>query len=61
LHILYIFFHDLSYRNTAAKALYGIVDGSHVSIWKRMQKYKPKKKISFERRRINEFIVADSN
>ena len=55
---LYLYFLGLSYRNTA-KALYGIVDRSHVSIWKWMQKYKPKK-ISFERRRINEFIVDET-
>ena len=55
---LYLYFLGLSYRNTA-KALYGIVDRSHVSIWKWMQKYKPKK-ISFKRRRINEFIVDET-
>jgi len=55
---LYLYFLGLSYRNTA-KALHGIVDRSHVSIWKWMQKYKPKK-ISFKRKRINEFIVDET-
>ena len=55
---LYLYFLGLSYRN-AAKALYGIVDRSHVSIWKWMQKYKPKK-ISFKRKKINEFIIDET-
>ena len=58
--ILYISISLVSHRNTTAKALYGIIDKSHVSIWKWMQKYKPKKKISFKRRRINEFIVDET-
>lgn len=55
---LYLYFLGLSYGNTA-KALQRFVHKSHVSIWKWMQKYKPKK-TSFERRRINEFIVDET-
>jgi len=55
---LYLYFLGLSYRNTA-KALYGIVDRSHVAIWKWMQKYKPKK-ISFKRKKIDEFIIDET-
>jgi putative transposase len=53
------FLNGLSFRNTAKSLYYGIVDRSHVSIWKWMQKYKPKK-ISFKRKRINEFIVDET-
>jgi hypothetical protein len=30
---LYLYFLGLSYRNTTAKALYRIIERSHVSIW----------------------------
>jgi putative transposase len=54
---LYLYFLGLSYRNTA-KALHRIVERSLVSIWKWIQRYKPKK-ISSKRKKINEFIIGD--
>src|ERR687890_606757 len=53
LFFLYLYFLDgLSYRNTIAKALYGIVDKSHVSIWKWMQKYKLKKRYHLKEKEL---------
>lgn len=55
---LYLYFLGLSYRNTA-KALQRFVGRSHISIWKWVQKYKPQK-ISNKRKKINEFIVDET-
>src|SRR5215210_2702206 len=55
---LYLYFLGLSYRSTA-KALNRFVHRSHVSIWKWVQKYKPKR-VSSKRKKINEFIVDET-
>jgi putative transposase len=55
---LYLYFLGLSYRNTA-KALYRIIERSHVSIWKWIQKYKPQK-ISTKRKKIKQFIIDET-
>jgi putative transposase len=56
---LYLYFLDgLSHRNTA-KALYRIIERSHVSIWKWIQRYKPQK-ISTKRKKIEQFIVDET-
>jgi transposase-like protein len=54
IYSLYLYFLGLSYRSTA-KALDRFVERSHVSIWKWMQKCKPK--ISTKRKKIKEFII----
>ncbi|MGB8024661.1 MAG: hypothetical protein WCF06_10125, partial [Nitrososphaeraceae archaeon] len=57
---LYLYFLDLSYRNTA-KALQRFVHSrSHVSIWKWIKKYKPKKVLSSKRKKSNEFIIDET-
>jgi putative transposase len=55
---LYLYFLGLSYRNTA-KALQRFVHRSHVSIWKWIQKYRPKR-ILTKRKRIDEFIIDET-
>ena len=55
---LYLYFLGLSYRNTA-KALQRFVRRSHVSIWKWIQKYKPKR-ILTKRKKIDEFIIDET-
>ncbi len=55
---LYLYFLGLSYRNTA-KALQRFVHRSHVSIWKWIQKYKPKRIIT-KRKKIDEFIIDET-
>ena len=55
---LYLYFLGLSYRNTA-KALQTFVRRSHVSIWKWIQKYRPKR-ILTKRKKINEFIIDET-
>src|SRR5215210_3413931 len=54
---LYLYFLGLSYRSTA-KALCRFVHRSHVSIWKWIQNYKPKR-VSSKRRKIKEFIADE--
>ena len=50
----------MSFRN-AAKALKWFVKISHVSIWKWMQKYKPKKKIfTKKKRKIDAYIIDET-
>jgi putative transposase len=56
---LYLYFLGLSYRNTTAKALQRFVHKSHVSIWKWIQKYRPKK-ILTKRKKIDEFILDET-
>jgi transposase-like protein len=56
---LYLYFLDgLSYRNTV-KALQRFVHRSHVSIWKWIQKYRPKR-ILTKRKKIDEFIIDET-
>ena len=56
---MYLFyFLGLSYRNTA-KALQRFVKRSHVSIWKWIQKYRPKK-ISLTKTKVSEFIIDET-
>jgi putative transposase len=55
---LYLYFLGLSYRSTA-KALQRFVHRSHVSIWKWIQKYRPKRLLT-ERKKIDEFIIDET-
>jgi putative transposase len=55
---LYLYFLGLSYRSTA-KALDRFVERSHVSIWKWIQKYQPKR-ILTKRKKIDEFIMDET-
>src|SRR5215210_1252150 len=55
---LYLYFLGLSYRSTA-KALNRFVERSHVSIWKWIQKYKPKR-ISTRRKKIHGYVVDET-
>ncbi len=58
---LFLYFLDrLSYRN-ATKALYGIADRSYlVSIWKWVQKYKSQKILNKRRKKVEEFIIDET-
>ena len=56
---LYLYFLGLSYRNTTARALQRFVKRSHVSIWKWIQKYRPKK-ISSTKTKVSEFIIDET-
>ena len=56
---LYLYFLGLSYRNVA-KALKWFVKISHVSIWKWIQKYKPKKIFAKKNRKIDEYIIDET-
>jgi len=55
---LYLYFLGLSYGNTA-RALQRFVKRSHVSIWKWIQKYLPKK-ISSTKSKVSEFIIDET-
>jgi transposase-like protein len=55
---MYLYFLGLYYGNTA-KALSRFVNKSHVSVWKWIQKYKPKR-VSIKRKSINEFIMDET-
>ena len=55
---LYLYFLGLSYRSTA-KALCRFVHGSHVSVWKWIQRYKPQK-VSNKRKKIDGFIIDET-
>jgi putative transposase len=55
---LYLYFLGLSYRSTA-RALQRFVKRSHVSIWKWIQKYRPKK-ISSAKTKVSEFIIDET-
>ena len=55
---LYLYFLGLSYRNTS-KALSRFVRRSHVSIWKWIQKYRPKR-IKRKRKQTTEFIIDET-
>ena len=46
---LYLYFIGISYRN-AAKALCEIVHRNHISVWKWIQKYKPKRHSTKEKK-----------
>jgi len=45
---------------TKALSFLYMVNISHVSIWKWIQKYKPKKKIGSNKRRIYEYVIDDT-
>ena len=54
------YFLGLSYRNTAKRSLHQFVERSHhVSIWKWIQKYKPKW-ISNKSKKIDKFIMDET-
>ena len=55
---LYLYFLGLSCRSTA-KALKRFVKRSHVSVWKWIQKYRPKR-LSTRRKKINGYIVDET-
>ena len=55
---LYLYFLGLSYRSTA-KALNRFVERSHVSIWKWIQKYKPKR-LSTKGKKAHGYVVDET-
>ena len=56
---LYLYFLGLSFRNTSkALSFLLLVKISHVSIWKWIQKYKPKKYL--KKRKIQEYIIDET-
>src|SRR5215210_4027129 len=55
---LYLYFSGLSLRRTSER-LSSLVKRNHVSVWKWIQKYKPKK-VSTKRKRIAEFIIDET-
>ena len=56
---LYLYFLDLSFRNTAkALSFLKIVKISHVSIWKWIQKYMPKK--YRKNKKIKQYIIDET-
>ena len=58
-YTLCLYFLDgLSYSNTA-RALQRFVKRSHVSIWKWIQKYRPKR-ILIKRKKIDEFVIDET-
>ena len=57
---LYLYLLDgLSFRN-AAKALKWFIKISHISIWKWIQKYKPKKIFTKKKRKIDGYIIDET-
>ncbi len=56
---LYLYFLGLSFRNTAkALSFLLLVRISHVSIWKWLQKYRPRKYL--KKKKINEYIIDET-
>ncbi len=56
---LYLYFLGLSFRNTAkALSFLKITKISHVSIWKWIQKYRPRKYL--RKRKIKEYIIDET-
>jgi putative transposase len=56
---LYLYFLGLSFRSTAkALSFLKIIKISHVSIWHRIQKYKPRK--YFKNKKIQEYIIDET-
>jgi putative transposase len=56
---LYLNFLGLSFRSTVkALSFLKIIKISHVSIWKWIQKYKPKR--YFQKRKIKEYIIDET-
>jgi putative transposase len=56
---LYLYFLGLSFRN-AAKALKWFIKISHVSIWKWIQKYKPKKIFTKKKSKIDGYVIDET-
>ena len=56
---LYLYFPGLSFRK-AAKALKWFIKISHVSIWKWIQKYKPKKISSKRKGKLIKIIIDET-
>jgi putative transposase len=58
---LYLYFLGLSTRNVArALSFLHIVKRSHVAIWKWIQRYKPQKLSDKRRKKINQFIIDET-
>ncbi|CAN5600324.1 hypothetical protein BH23THE1_BH23THE1_23000 [soil metagenome] len=59
-HAPYLYFLGLSLRNVAkALSFLHIFKTSHVSIWKRIQKYRPQK-MATKKKKISEYIVDET-
>ena len=57
---IYLYFLGLSFRSVAKALSYlHIIKRSHVSIWKWIQRYKPKK-IKSKKRKISEYIIDET-
>ena len=58
-YALYLYFSGLSLRKTSEHLL-PFVKRNHVSIWKWIQHYRPKKILQMKRRKVQEFIVDET-
>jgi putative transposase len=58
-HALYLYFSGLSLRKTSEHLL-PFVKRNHVSVWKWIQHYRPKKILQRKRRKVQEFIVDET-
>src|ERR687897_2756253 len=58
-HALYLYFSGLSLRKTSEHLL-PFVKRNHVSVWKWIQHYRPKKILQMKRRKVQEFIVDET-
>src|ERR671913_298016 len=57
-HALYLYFSGLSLRKTSEHLL-PFVKRNHVSVWKWIQHYRPKKILQRKRKKVQEFIVDE--
>jgi putative transposase len=58
-YALYLYFSGLSLRKTSEHLL-PFVKRNHVSVWKWIQRYTPKKILQMKRRKVQEFIVDET-
>jgi putative transposase len=58
-HALYLYFSGLSLRKTSEHLL-PFVKRNHVSVWKWIQHYRPKKILQRKRKKVQEFIVDET-
>src|SRR5215212_993738 len=58
-YALYLYFSGLSLRKTSEHLL-PFVKRNHVSVWKWIQHYRPKKILQMKRRKVQEFIVDET-
>jgi putative transposase len=59
-HALYLYFSGLSLRKTSEHLLPFVKRRNHVSVWKWIQHYRPKKILQRKRKKVQEFIVDET-